>query len=335
MTVRPVAVGKPGAVKDMAEKEQVDEVQRMAGRISVIDGAMAEAKKLAGTEGLVNEVGRLGKEVDRVTKEKEDAQERERKANEERLKAELGGKIDMLTETVRAGGTSKDIAEQMADFIKAAGALGLTKQAESGAAIKDTIALIKEMKPDVADELEKLTKLQQMFKPADDKRAPATAMSEETALKLEEIKGQRELALEEIKDSRQERQQNFELKMLEFRTETDLRRAEIAGKVQTEREKNNMLAGAVEQLGEAIGRQVAKGGGIPMGGPPGPGASNPPAGPVAEAAAAIPVVRALVDEAGGVMCKACDGEMFLAADAESVLCPNCNQVHRVERVAEE
>lgn len=331
MTVRSVAVQKPGVVKDMAEKEQIDEVDRMAKRITVIDETMAGARKLAGTDGLVHEVDRLGKEVDRVTKEKEEAQDRERKANEEKLKAELGGKIDALTETIRSGGSSKDIAEQIGDFVKAAGALGLTRQGESGSNIKDTIALIQEMKPDVAAELEKLTKLQQMFKPTDDKKAPAAAMSEETALKLEEIKGQRELALEEMKDARQDRAQNFELKMLEFKTETDLRRAEIAGKVQTEREKNNMLAGAVEQLGEAIGRQVAKGGGMPMGEPSGPGA-NPPAGPIAETAADLPIIRAMVGEAGGVMCKACDGEMLLARDAESVLCPNCNQIHRVERI---
>ena len=126
-------------------KEQIDEVQKTAEHIKVIDETVSTADKLAGGPAYRQQLDKLNEELNSLREDNTKLLEQLHRADIATIKSELGGKIDQLTDTVNKGAPREKISDQIDDIKKTATALGLgsTKMSE----LNEMMTFIEKLRP--------------------------------------------------------------------------------------------------------------------------------------------------------------------------------------------
>jgi len=249
----------------------VNGVKKKAEDMDVVSGAIHTARQLSGANELESEIDRKDKKLEKVEGERDKAIEDKHKAEIETVKTELGAKIDNLAKAY-AGGASKDsIADQIAEIKKAASELNMGGSRISE--IKDMMNLITTLNPQksLIDQIKDAKELIGSIAPAADsgKEFAIGGMPATVALELKKMDTNLQITLEQMKDDRQRRDQEFKLTLRKYDDEHLTRQQEVAGKLQVERERNELIAGGLETVGRAIGKGFAEGGGGAGGAAPG------------------------------------------------------------------
>lgn len=128
-----------------------------------------------------------------------------------------------------------------------------------------------------------------------------------------------------------QRQREFEWQMQKDREEREDRKeerldkkAEVAGQLQLQREKNEMFAKAPEIVGTAIGKAIADGGGE---------ADRVATSPSSKGS--IPIITAGVGEGGEVECGQCKQPVAVGPTARVAECAGCGAKYSIKRVQAE
>jgi hypothetical protein len=144
------------------------------------------------------------------------------------------------------------------------------------------------------------------------------------ALELKKMDTTLQVQLEQMKDDRQRRDQDFQIKIKQFDQERADRIGEAQARIQVEQERNKMLAGGLETVGRAIGKGIAEGG-HQIGGL---------AGSVAGKAAQPPPsyhIELGKDEAADFACPNCSARIAVGPDSTKARCVGCNSTFPIIR----
>lgn len=234
----------------------ISDVQKEAESMDVIDKAMGTARKLAGTDALGEELKNKDKKIEELGKDKEKTGKELQDTRMQVIQAELGGKIDKLSEALKSGASSKSIGDQITDIKKAANELGLGGSKVSE--LKEMMALIQSLNPqrNLVEQVKEAKDLLIALQPEKPKGSGllVEGIPAEIALEIKKMDTNLQITLEQMKDDRQRRDQDFKLTLEEFKENREMKRQEIDGKIQVEKDRNELLAGGIETIGKAIGR---------------------------------------------------------------------------------
>lgn len=306
--------------------ETIEGVEKEAKNMSVVDGAMNTARKLAGTDALQEQVQEANRRAEKATDAAKKAEEDKHRAEIEKVEATLGAKIDGLAKSY-AGGADKDsIATQIAEIKKAANELGMGGSRVSE--LREMMNLISTLntQKSLSDQIKDAKELITAITPAPDKTGGLTVggMPATIALELKKMETDLQLRLEEMKDERQRRDQEFKLTMRQYDETRQDRIAEANARIQVEQERNKMISGGLETIGRAIGRGAAE---AARQGPR-------PSGPIAGAAAEAPKsyhVELPQGEVADFDCPNCSAKIAVGPDSTQAKCAGCNAVFPVVR----
>lgn len=241
------------------EGESINEVQKEAENMSIIDKTMATARKLSGAEGLAEQLDKKDRKIEEVQKEREKAERETQNAQLQLIQSTLGSKIERLGELIDAGGSRKSITEQIGEVKKAATELGLGTSKVSE--FKEMATLIQSLNPhrDLTQQIKDAKDLLSILQPDKAKEAPAGALPAEIVLQVKKIDADLQIKLEEMRDERQRKDQDFKLTLLKYEEDRDIRRQEVDGNILVQRERNELIAGALKTVGGAIGQGMRDG----------------------------------------------------------------------------
>jgi hypothetical protein len=298
----------------------ITEVKQQAEDMNVIDQSIDTARKLSGAPALEEEIDRKDKKLERVEQERDKAIEDKHKTEIESVKTELGAKIDGLVKSY-AGGASKDsIAEQIIEIKKAANELNMggTRISE----IRDMLSLITTLNPhkSLADQIKDAKELITVFTPPPDKGKEFNigGMPASVALELKKMDTTLQITLEKMKDDRQRQDQEFQLSLKKWDEEREIRRQEIDGKILVERERNEVVSGALRTVGGAIGKGLAdRGGAAMLGSTPAPRAYG---------------MEIPLGETGTIACPNCQSPIGVGPTQTSTQCIKCNTKYPITRL---
>jgi len=297
--------------KPSSPQDQVDQVQKTAEHIKVIDDTVSTADKLAGGPAYRQQLDKSNEELNSLREENKKLLEQLHRADIATIKSELGGKIDQLTDTVNKGASRDKISDQIEDIKKTATALGLgsTKMSE----LNEMMSFIEKLRPtkDLADQIKEAKELLKNIEPQKGEGTPELPAS--IALQMKKMDHDLQITLEKMADERQERQHKFELTMLEFKDNRDFRKAEIDAKIAVERDRNELLGNLINRFGAAAAKGAVDAGGI------GAKVSNQ-------------VIEAGEDEFGEGPCPSCGSIIAIAKDATQAICPNCKTFYTIHRI---
>jgi len=260
--LRETIIARTLGLQNKPKEETTDAVEKETTRMGVVAKTMDTARELSGANVLEEELGRKDKKLAATEKERDQATEDKHKAELQTVKTELGAKIDDLAKAYAGGASKQTVADQISDIKKAADQLNLGGSRISE--IKDMMTLIESLNPrkNLTDQIKDAKELISVFQPPEDKGKDFTivGMPATVALELKKMDTNLQITLENMKDERQRRDQEFTLKERQYDEERAARLQEVQGKIQVEKERNKMLGGAIETVGRAIGRGAAEAG---------------------------------------------------------------------------
>jgi hypothetical protein len=304
----------------------VDNVKKQADDMSVIDKAMDTAKKLANTGALEAEMDRKDKKLEKAEQDRDKAIEGQHKAEIETVRTELGSKIDKLAQAYAGGASKNSIAEQIAEIKKAANELNMGGSRISE--VREMMNLIATLNPQktLVDQIKDAKELINtiMPPPGTGKEFSIGGMPATIALELKKMDTNLQITLENMKDERQRKDQEFQIKIKEYDEARADRIQEAAGKLEVERERNKMISGGLETVGRAIGKGLAEAGGQ---GSPLPGAI---AGKAAEPPKSYHIELGQ-NEAADFNCPKCSTIIAVGPDSTQAQCVGCNSKFPVVR----
>jgi hypothetical protein len=250
----------------------IDGVKKQTQDMDAIDQAMSSARKLSGANTLQEAIDRQDKKLEKVEQERNKAVEDKHKAEIDIVRTELGSKIDHLQESWQGGASKKTVGDEIADIKKAASELGLGGSKVSE--LRELMGVIQTLNPkrNLAEEIKEAKELLATLQPPEkEKQGLVGGFPPEIALQIKKMDADLQLHLEQMRDDRLRRDQEFKFEIKKWDEERDMRRAEIQGKVQSERERAEMFAGALQTIGKAAGEAYAENltkGGAPLGSSP-------------------------------------------------------------------
>lgn len=300
--------------KPSDSKEQIDEVQKTAGHIKVIDDTVSTADKLAGGPAYREQLQKSREELAALTEENKKLIEQVHRADIATIKSELGGKIDQLTETVNRGAPREKITDQIDEIKKTATALGLgsTKMSE----LNEMMTFIEKLRPDkdLSSQIKDAQDLLKSIEPQ--KRDEGPELPASIALQMKKMDHDLQIQLQHMEDERQERQHKFELTMLEFKDNREFKKAEIEAKIAVERERNELLGSIISRFGAAAAKGSIDAGAI-------------------GAKVSGQVIEAGEGDFGEAACPSCGNIIAIAKDAAKTICPSCKTIYPIHRIPKE
>ena len=311
MPVEDVFAPKPKSVTNVNSHE-IDEVQKTAERISVIDDTIGKAEKLAGLKGYQEQLKRQEAKMEELEKEKRKIEQQLQESRMEVIQKELGGKIDHLSEALKAGATPKSIAEEIAEVKKTASELGLGSSRLSE--LREMMALVSSLNTSkgLAEQVREAKDLLETLKPErepDIARIPANV-----TLELKRMDRDLQLEIQRMQDERQRRDQEWQLTVRKWEEEREMRKDELAAKVKMEEDKNKLIGDGFERLGRVFAQATSE-------------MSQEAAGGVSSQ-----VIEAGVGEFGEIPCLKCNSSVPIARDGVRAVCPSCGQQYNIKRV---
>jgi len=232
------------------------------------------------------------------------------------VKAELGGKLDALTEMYNKGANRQSIGEQITEVKKVADNLGYGTSKVSE--LKEMWTLFQTMRPsdkNIPEQVKEAKELLSVMQGGGDREA-RVGVSDGVALQMKKMETDLAIRLEELADARQKGAQEFELRMKQFEIDTQLKKQEIEGQIAVQRERNQMLSDLVEGLGGTVTKGMMDNAGGPL-------------------KVASRIIEIGEGEFGEVECPNCKNVISVATDAAKAVCPGCNTVYPIQRIARE
>jgi rubrerythrin len=307
-------IAKTMGTKDKPE-QTIDEVEKEAGHMGVIDKTMETARKLAGTSTLSEELKRKDERMEKLEKVKDKVTDELREAQIQNIRTEFGSKIDHLAESIKAGASPKSIGDQIAEVKKVAGDLGLSTSKVSE--FKEMANLIQALSPQqkgLAEQVKEAMELLHTLQPEKKEEDAPTGVPASVAIELKRMDTDLKLRVEQMQDDRQRKDQDFQLTLKKWEEDRELKRQEIEGKLTIERERNELLAGGLDRLGRVIAQATSE---------------APSRHQIS------PAIQARVGEFGEVTCPNCQATVPIARDAVRAVCPSCGTPYSVNRIKEE
>jgi hypothetical protein len=242
-------------------QETIDDVEKKTKDMSVVQGAMNTARELSGANTLEKQVVDANDRADKAQKERDKAVEDKHKAEIEKVEETLGAKIDNLAKSYTAGASKETIADQIAGIKKAANELGMGTSKVSE--LREMMNLITSLNPQksLVEQIKDAKELINVIVPHAEqgKEFSIGGMPANVALELKKMDTNLQITLEQMKDDRERRNQDFELRIKQYDLEREDRIAEANAKIVVEQDRNKMIAGGLETIGRAIGRGMAEG----------------------------------------------------------------------------
>jgi hypothetical protein len=256
--LRKVVVAKAMGAKTNTGGD-ISDVEKKTKDMNIIDQAMETARKLAGTDALVEAMKYKEGKLEEEHEERKKVEKALAKKESELVEERLGSKIDKLAESIGKGASPQSITEQLVDIKKAASELGLGGSKVSE--FKEIAELIKNLNPqkNLAEQLKEAKELMAAFQPERGKESLVEGMPAAIVLQVKKIDADLQIKLEEMKDDRQRRDREFQITLLKFEEDRDIRRQEVDGKILVERERNDLIANALKTVGGAIGQGLKDG----------------------------------------------------------------------------
>jgi predicted XRE-type DNA-binding protein len=317
MPVEDIFIPKSKKITDV-NKQTIDEVQKEAQHMEVIDKTMGTARKLAGTDAMQVEMARKETRMAEIEKENKELQKQVQESRIEIVQKELGGKIDHLSETMKAGATPKSIGEQITDIKKTAGELGIGESRISELKnMADLIGSLRQTKG-LAEQVKEAKDLLETLKP--EKEAELSGVPASIMLEMKKMDHDVQLRIQQMEDERLQRKQEFDLKIKQWDEDRELRRDEVAAKIQIEKERNELMAGGLERLGRVFAQATSE---------------NPSQGVgAATRGTPPPIIEAGEGDFGEISCQVpgCHSSVPVARDAVSAICPGCGQRYTIKRI---
>jgi ribosomal protein S27E len=307
------------------KQDSIDEVEKTAQRIKVIDETVGTADKLAGGPGLREEIKKKEDELDTLRKDNQNLLEQLHKADINTITSALNSKIDQLTQSINKGESKQKISEQLEDFKNTATALGLgtTKMSE----LNQMLEFIDKLRPNKAlpEQIKEAKELVKNLEPPD-KEDTISGLPASVALQVKKMEQDLQITLQNMEDARQERAQKFELTLLEFKDNRELKKAEIEAKIAVEKERNELLGNILTRVGTAFAKgsiDAGVGMGVESGTTTGKIASQ--------------FIEANEGEFGEVTCPSpgCGQQIAIARDATQAICAGCGTAYPIRRIKKE
>jgi len=296
----------PDPVSEIMKADQADAARRRMERKDEEESLEHQAKK----KDLEKRIsGEDEAEKAQLAQENEELKEKIHEKEVESVRVELGGKIDQLNQSVREGASQKSISQQIADIKRAAADMGL-----GGSKFEDIQAAL-----DLVERLRPATKtLPEQVKDAKDlidTFGQKPSGDGNLSLEIEKVKGDRELQLEKLRIERAAGERDFQLKMKQWETEREDKRAIASAEIAVKKEGNQLLADLVEKLAQVI--TAAAGGAV------GAGAAR---------GIASRVIEAGEGEAGETECPSCHSVIPISESADDVICAGCGARYTIKRI---
>ena len=252
-----------GAITGLDKKKEttISDVKQQAENMSVIDETIGNARKLSGADALEQKADSERRERQKVEQERDKAVEDKHQAQLNTLRVELGSKVDELARSLAGGASQKNIGDQISEIKKAASELNLGGSKISE--VREMLSLIDSLNPKktLVEQIKDAKELITIISPPAEKPPDFTigGMPSSVALELKKMDQHLQITLENMKDDRQRKDQEFQFNIKKYDSEVEMRRQEIAGKLAVEREKSQMIANAIEMIGRAGGKAVLDG----------------------------------------------------------------------------
>jgi len=314
MPVEDISVPKAKRVTNL-DSEALDELQKVAKHINIVRETRDAADELAGTKALTSELERKEGKVEQLEKEKERIEKELQDTRMQVIQKELGGKIDQLAEAIKAGASTKSISEQIAEVKKSAADLGLG--ASRFSELKDIFTFAQSLSQgkSLVDQVKDLKEAISVLQPEKAKEIEAVGIPASVTLQLKKMDVDLQLELAKMQDERQRRDHDFQVTMKKWEEEREIRLQEIQSRVGVEKDRNEMIGGAIERLGRVFAQATAEG-------PSEAGISGAP----------MPVIQAGEGRFGEVDCPVCHSSVPIARDAVRAICPSCHGIYTINRV---
>jgi molecular chaperone GrpE (heat shock protein) len=313
---------------DRKRETTIDDVGKQAQDMDVIDKAMNRAKRLAGADVLTEQLASKDEKISNLQKEKDKATQELHESEIRNVKTELGSKIDDLQKAIESGASRKSIGEQIIDIKKAASELGLGGSKVSE--IKDIMSLIESFSPkkNLAEQVKEARELLVTLQPSDDrgKGLLVEGVPAQIAIELKQMDHNLQIKLAKMEDDRQQRNQEFQLTLKRYDEERLTKQAEIEGRLQVERERNDIIAQGLQIVGGAAGKAYAdalrgSAQGVPVQAP--------------QAADKIYEIELGEGESGTTDCPKCHSAIGVGPTTTLAQCVNCGSKFPVVRTGQQ
>jgi len=293
-------------VSELVKQSRADSERRRLERQDGIDELKSEAEK----KELEKKIS--GEDKARMAELEEKNEQLQKQLQEkeiETVRAELGGKIDQLSQSIKEGVDKKSIVDQITELKRAAGELGLGGSKFSE--VQEALDMVDKIRPSkgLADQFKDAKELLETFG-----KKETDHLSPEISLEMKKMDRDLQIRLEEMRDGRADRDRAWQLQIKQWEEERADKNAQIQAEIQTKREANELLSNGIQKLGEVI--TAAKGAGV---------------GAVAGAVASR-VIEAGEGESGETECPGCHGIIPIAEAATSTICPTCGTRYNIERI---
>jgi len=304
----------PDPVSEIMKADQADAARRRMQRKDEEESLEHEAKK----KDLEKRIsGEDEAEKAQLAQENEELKEKIHEKEVESVRVELGGKIDQLNQSVREGASQKSISQQIADIKQAAADMGLGGSKFSD--VQEALEFVERLKPNktLPEQLKDAQELMETFGKKETNQFPP-----EITLQLKQMDRDLQIRLEEMRDSRSDRDRDWQLQIRKWEEEKEIKMAQLQAEIAAKKEGNELLAQGIQRLGQVIA--AAKGAAAG-------GVAGAVAGGVASGAGSR-VINAGEGEAGEVECESCHSVIPISESADDVICPGCGTRYAIQRI---
>lgn len=308
--------------------DSIDGVEKQAKDMNVVQGALSTARTLSGASALEAQIEDANKRAEKAAEAARKAEEDKHRAEIDKVEATLGAKIDGLAKSYTGGASQEKIADQIAEIKKAANELGMGGSKVSE--LREMMTLITSLNPQktMIEQIKDAKELIGAIMPAPDKGNGVTVggMPATIALEIKKMDTNLQITLQKMQDERQERHQEFELRMKQYELDRADRIAEAQGKIQVEQDRNKLIAGGLDTIGRAVGRGMVEGS---RGGAAAPGSV---AGrPTQEQK--VYHIEVAPEEGATFDCPHCKTKIAVGPDSTQAQCVGCNTTFPIVRKA--
>ena len=272
--------------RDMKRESELADLEHREKKVDIEANIAKKEKELKGENVMAEEL-KEEREKLRVAEKEVEAGKREA------MEARLTAKIEQLSEVAKSKGSGKEFTETFTQLTEAAKAMGW-------------VAPTKEEPKTFAEQLNQAVDI--ATKLGYDKADKQSQMS----LELERLKADNTIRLEEMKDARDVRDKEWQLKLKQWEEEKEHKREEIQAKIDIEKERNQLIANAITELKGFVSEIRGKGGGV----------AQPP----------VNYVTAGVGETGELECPGCKAVIPVGGDDTTATCPGCGAAYPIRRI---
>lgn len=303
--------GQQGSISDpvteIIKQSRAESERRRLERQDSIDELKSEAEKKELEQKLSGEEKQRMAELE---EENERLQGEVQKGEIEKVRVELGSKVDQLKQSLESGASKKSISEQIADIKQAATDMGLGGSKISE--FQEMFALVEKLRPNkgLAEQVKEAKELLEPFQ-----KEKTTELPAEISLKIREMDTNLQLRLEEMKDARAANDREWQLQLQKWQEEREDKRSLLEAEISARKEGNVLLANGIEKLGQVI--TAAKGAGVGTG----------------TRAIASRVIEAAEGEAGETECPGCHTVIPIQGADTSAICAGCGTPYTISRIA--